>query len=96
MSKPYTPTYKTLNWPAYRAVEAPLVRANGEGSAQAPGLADDLVRPGHDMGCDAQRQAWATASLQRRVDPDLPDDEGPVRHGVAADDWFRREPAAPA
>ena len=27
MSKPYTPTCKTLNWPAYRAIVAPLVRA---------------------------------------------------------------------
>lgn len=44
MSRPNTPTYKTLNWPEY---SEPLRRhwfePNGE-RAQAPGIADDLVR----------------------------------------------------
>ncbi len=33
-------------------------------SAQAPGLADDLVRSRHDLGCRADRQAWSSARLQ--------------------------------
>lgn len=32
--------------------------------AQAPGLADDLVRSRHDLGCRADRQAWPPARLQ--------------------------------
>jgi len=47
--------------------------------AQAPWLADDLVRSSHDLGSCANRQAWPSARLQRRRDPDLPDDEGVVR-----------------
>ena len=45
------------------------------------------------MGCHADRQAWPTTDLQRYRHSNLPDDEGAVRHGFAADDRFRREPA---
>jgi len=37
---------------------------NGEGSAQTPWLADDLVRPRHDVGGRADRQARAAARLR--------------------------------
>ena len=43
---------------------------------RAPRLADDLVRPRHDLGSCADRQARPSARLQRCRDRDLPDDEG--------------------
>jgi archaellum component FlaC len=58
-------------------------------SAEAPWLADPLVRSRHDMGGCADRQAWAAARLQRRRHPDLSDDEGAVRHGATANDRVR-------
>ena len=33
--------------------------------AQAPWFADHLVRPWHGVGGEVDRQAWATARLQR-------------------------------
>jgi hypothetical protein len=61
-------------------------------SAQAPRLADDLVRSRHELGGSTDRQAWPTARLQRCRDPDLPDHEGAVRHGAAPDDRVCRKP----
>ncbi len=63
-------------------------------SAEAPRCADDLVRSRHDLGSCTDGQARPTAGLQRCGDPDLPDDEGVVRHGAPPDDRVRREPAA--
>jgi hypothetical protein len=47
------------------------------------------------MGGAAYGQVRVSARLHRRCCSDLPDDGGPVRDGVAADDWIRREPALP-
>lgn len=58
--------------------------------AQAPRLSDDLVRPRHDVGGRADGQARAAPELQRRGHPELPEAEGPVRHGAEADDRVRR------
>ena len=51
MSRPTPPTYKTRNWPSYKR------------SAEAPRLADDLVRSRHDVGSRTDRQARAAARL---------------------------------
>jgi hypothetical protein len=52
--------------------------------AQATRLSDDLVLSKDDVGSSAYRQAGPTAHLQRCRHPNLPDDEGAVRHGAAA------------
>ena len=57
--------------------------------AETPWFADDLVRPRDALGCRADRQAWPPAELKRRRLPDMPHDEGAVRHGAPADDRVR-------
>jgi hypothetical protein len=56
-----------------------------EQGAQAPWLGGDPVRSRDAPGGCADRQTWAVARPQRRRHADLPDDEGPVRHGAPAD-----------
>jgi hypothetical protein len=63
-------------------------------SAQTPRVADDLVRSRDELGGRADKQAWPTADLQRYRHPDLPHDEGSVRHGAQADDRLCRVPAS--
>lgn len=68
---------------ASRVADDPLV------GRRLPAIAVRLVRPRHGVGCEADWQARATARLQRCCRSDLPDDEGPFRHGAATDDWLR-------
>ena len=60
-----------------------------------PLIAVRLVRSRNELGGHANRKTWPTARLQQCRDPDLPDDDGAVRHGAQADDGVRREPVGP-
>ena len=83
MSKPTRPAYKTRNWPAYNE------------ALKRRGSLTIWFDPDMIWEADADRQTRPTARLQRCRDPDLPDDEGAVRHGASPDDRVRRKPAAP-
>lgn len=54
----------------------------------------DLVLDVAVFGLAGRFAAERSADLQRRGDPDVPDDEGAFRHGTAPDHGLRRKPAA--
>ncbi len=78
MTRPAPTRYHSLNWAAYDAA----LRERGS------------LTVWFDPTMTRHRQAGRPAGLQRRSDPGVRHDQGPVRLAASSDDGFRREPVA--
>ena len=78
-----------MNWKPGKAVTAKTWSVKPRVSAYC----SRIFWPASVISRETDRQARATARLQRRCRPDLSDDEGPVRLGAQADDRVCRQPA---